>query len=91
MKYSIKDVAEAIGTSAETVRAGLIRGCFPFGTAFKKDGSKIYTYVLYPRKVEEYLGLGGDNTDKPDDCNSSERRCRYTVGKDGTVYYKSET
>lgn len=52
----IKDVADALSVSSETVRAGLQLGVYPFGTAFRQDGSKRYTYVLYPKKVREYVG-----------------------------------
>lgn len=54
---TIKEAAEIIGVSPLTIRIGLQRGLFPFGTAFKtKEGNKRYCYVLYPEKVREYLG-----------------------------------
>jgi DNA-binding transcriptional MerR regulator len=53
----VKDVAELLGVSEQTIRIGLQRGLFPFGVAFKRDeGNQHYTYILYPEKVKEYLG-----------------------------------
>ena len=55
----IKEVAELIGTTPQTLRIGLQKGIFPFGAAFKtKAESKNYTYVIYPEKVREYIGEG---------------------------------
>lgn len=56
MKVTIKDVAEQLGVSQQTVRTGLQLGLFPFGIAYKKDGAEHYTYIIYPEKVKEYLG-----------------------------------
>lgn len=54
---TIKEAAGIIGVSPLTIRIGLQRGLFPFGTAFKtKESNKRYCYVLYPEKVREYLG-----------------------------------
>lgn len=54
---TIKEAAGIIGVSPLTIRIGLQRGLFPFGTAFKtKENNKRYCYVLYPEKVREYLG-----------------------------------
>lgn len=54
---TIKEAAGIIGVSPLTIRIGLQRGLFPFGTAFKtREENKRYCYVLYPEKVREYLG-----------------------------------
>lgn len=53
----VKDVAELLGTTEQTVRVGLQQGVFPFGVAFKtKKANKNYTYVIYPEKVKQYAG-----------------------------------
>lgn len=53
----VKEAAELLGVSQMTIRIGLQKGMFPFGTAFKTDESrKNYTYVLYPEKVKEFIG-----------------------------------
>lgn len=57
MKVKINDIAKALGVSPETVRVGLQQNVYPFGCAFKKDGNQNYSYVLYPAKVKEYLGV----------------------------------
>ena len=56
MKYKVTDIAKALGVSPETVYMGLRLGVYPFGTAFKKEGKQSYTYVLYPKVVERYIG-----------------------------------
>lgn len=54
---TVKEVAEMLGTTELTVRVGLQKGVFPFGTAFKvKEGGKHYKYVFYPEKVREFCG-----------------------------------
>lgn len=57
MKKKIKpqDVADALGISVQAVRVGLQQGRFPFGTAIKTSEAK-FTYAIYPKKFEEYLG-----------------------------------
>lgn len=51
----IEKVARVLGCRSQTVRYGLKQGAFPFGTAVKCD--KEYSYILYPAKVKEYLGV----------------------------------
>lgn len=54
-KIKPKDVADALGISVQAVRIGLQQGKFPFGTAIKTSDSK-YTYAIYPKAFEEYVG-----------------------------------
>lgn len=54
-KIRPKDVADALGISVQAVRVGLQQGRFPFGTAIKTSETK-YTYAIYPRAFEEYVG-----------------------------------
>lgn len=53
---TIKEIARTLGKSEQTIRKGLQMGVYPFGTAFKLEGSTVYNYTLYPAKVEEYIG-----------------------------------
>lgn len=53
---NIKEVAQALGKSEHTIRVGLQRGIYPFGTAFKLEGSSTYNYTLYPEKIREFIG-----------------------------------
>jgi len=63
-KIKPKDVAEALGISVQAVRIGLQQGKFPFGTAIKTSEAK-FTYAIYPKAFEEYVGRmvkqGGNN------------------------------
>lgn len=49
-----KEICKALHISMDTLRMGLEQGRFPFGTAVKTD--KGYSYILYPKKVGEYVG-----------------------------------
>ena len=53
---NIKEIAKILGKSEHTIRKGLQIGAYPFGTAFKLDGSNSYNYTLYPEKVREFIG-----------------------------------
>ena len=63
-RIRIVDVADALGISVQAVRIGLQQGKFPFGTAIKTSEAK-YTYAIYPKAFEEYVGKvvnqGGNN------------------------------
>ena len=53
----VKDVAKLLGMTEQTVRIGLQQNMFPFGTAYKtRPTNKQYVYVIYERKVYEYIG-----------------------------------
>lgn len=55
---TVKEVAELLGKTQQTIRIGLQLGMFPFGTAFKTNPeNKSYTYVIYPEKVKQYIGV----------------------------------
>ena len=51
----INEVASLLGISSQTLRIGLQRGEFPFGSAIKTSSK--YTYVIYEKKLKEYLDL----------------------------------
>lgn len=52
-KLTINDVSSMLGISPQTLRLGLQRNEFPFGTAIKT--SNRYTYIIYDKKLKEYL------------------------------------
>lgn len=54
---TVQEAAELLGVTPLTVRIGLQKGAFPFGTAFKtSEDSKHYTYVIYPEIAKQYIG-----------------------------------
>ena len=55
---TVKEVAELLGKTQQTIRIGLQLGVLPFGTAYKTNPeNKSYTYVIFPEKVKEYIGV----------------------------------
>lgn len=50
---SIEETARMLGKSPQTIRLGLQRGLFPFGTAVKTSSK--YTYVIYEKKLKEFI------------------------------------
>lgn len=61
---NVTEVSEMLKVSPQTLRVMMQLGLCPFGTAFKKKGSKHWTYVLYPEKVNEYCGEMRDAAEK---------------------------
>lgn len=54
-KFTVNEIAARLGCSPQTVRLGLQRGEFPFGTAIKTSSK--YTYVIYGEKLKEYINI----------------------------------
>ena len=54
-KIKVNDVASLLGISPQSLRLGLQRNQFPFGTAIKT--SERYTYVIYEKKLKEFLDI----------------------------------
>lgn len=54
-KLTINYVAAKLGMSPQSVRLGLQRGELPFGSAIKTSSK--YTYIIYEKKLREYLDL----------------------------------
>ena len=52
-KLKVNDVAQMLGISPQSLRLGLQRDQFPFGVAIKT--SNRYTYVIYEKKLKEYI------------------------------------
>lgn len=53
-KLTTDDVARATGIDPLSLRIGLQRGLWPFGTAYKRPGSSRYTYIYYPAEVMKF-------------------------------------
>lgn len=62
----IEQVAQATGLSVQSVRLALQNG-WEIGTAIKLDDSRVYTYIPYPQKIRELLGIEIDVTGGKDD------------------------
>lgn len=52
---SVEETARLLNKSPQTIRIGLQRGVFPFGTAVKTSSK--HTYIIYRKKLEEYIDL----------------------------------
>ena len=59
---TIEKIAKAAGCETQTIRLLLQRKDCVFGTAIKREGSKHYTYILYPEKVKELFGVRMNDT-----------------------------
>ena len=67
---TIEKIAKAAGCETQTIRLLLQRKDCVFGTAIKREGSKHYTYILYPEKVKELFGVENDTTNYSGDIGS---------------------
>lgn len=54
-KLTTDDVARATGIDPLSLRIGLQRGLWPFGTAYKRPGSGQYTYEYDPTGVLKWI------------------------------------
>ena len=54
-KLTTDDVARATGIDPLSLRIGLQRGFWPFGVAYKRDGSSHYTYEYDPAAVLRWI------------------------------------
>ena len=54
-KLTTDDVARATGIDPLSLRIGLQRGIWPFGTAYKRPGSSQYTYEYDPAAVLRWI------------------------------------
>lgn len=55
-RITAEQIAPIMGRNPQAIRVGLQNGQYPFGTAYKKDGSTHYTYDIYPKKFYELYG-----------------------------------
>lgn len=53
-KIRPEDAARRLNRSAQDIRIGLQLGILPFGTAYKREGSSIYSYEIDPIRLEAY-------------------------------------
>lgn len=49
------EAGKELGMNAESVRAGLRQGRFPFGTAFQGKSGR-WNYLIIPNKFYEFIG-----------------------------------
>lgn len=54
-KLTVKQAADILNMDVQSLRVGIQKGAFPFGTAFKVG--KRFTYFINPKKFEEYTGV----------------------------------
>ena len=70
-------IAQAAGCDVQAIRLKMQQPDCVFGTAIKKKGSGIYTYIPYPQKVKELFGVDlheeiiGSGTGTDDKCEYS--------------------
>lgn len=69
-KLTTDDVARATGIDPLSLRIGLQRGLWPFGTAYKRPGSTQYTYEYDPTAVLRWVAdrkaiAGGGQHEEP--------------------------
>ena len=57
VKVKVSDIAQALGSSEETVRQLMLKGV-PWGEVLQREGSMTKTYLIYPGKAAEYFGEG---------------------------------
>ena len=53
-KIRPEDAGRRLGRSAQDIRIGIQNGLLPFGTAYKHEGSSVYTYEIDPIALEAY-------------------------------------
>lgn len=56
-KISVLEAAKILGVAPTTLREGLFKGKFPFGTGFYKEGSTTRTFIIYPKKFKEFVEM----------------------------------
>lgn len=63
---TIAEVAEAMHTDPQTIRVMIQQGIVPWGKAWKRPGSRRYSYIISPQGFYEATGvaLGGFEDDR---------------------------
>lgn len=56
-RMPVKIAAEALGMDPQTLRIMLQQGIVNFGSAFKRPGSRSYTYIISPKKFYDETGF----------------------------------
>ena len=64
-KLSVAEVAAVMHTDPQTIRVMLQQGIVPWGKAWKRPGSRHYSYLISPQGFYEATGvaLGGAEDD----------------------------
>jgi len=75
-KLTTDDVARATGIDPLSLRIGLQRGIWPFGTAYKRPGSTQYTYEYDPTGVLKWIAdrkaiASGGRREEPEPASGS--------------------
>lgn len=65
-RVPVKVAANALGMDAQTVRILLQQGLVPWGMAYKRHGSRQYSYLISPKKFYEETGFLYVGQDKGD-------------------------
>lgn len=62
---SVAEVAAVMHTDPQTIRVMLQQGIVPWGKAWKRPGSRHYSYLISPQRFYEATGvaLGGAEDD----------------------------
>ena len=71
--YTVKDIAQAMGITEQSVRLAARDGALPFMSAVKREGKQNYSYFIFDKKAEEYLNLKGAE-------NGDEKNSRHSTG-----------
>ena len=56
-RMPLKIAAKALAVDPQTLRIMLQQGIVNYGSAFKRPGSRTYTYVISPKKFYEETGF----------------------------------
>lgn len=57
IRVTVDRASKLLGISRLSIQCGLREGKLPFGTAWKNEGSSTFTYLIYPGKFAECLGI----------------------------------
>lgn len=56
-RLDISEVAEALSVDRQSVRLMIQGGVVPWGTCWKRPGSKRYSYIISPQKFYDETGI----------------------------------
>lgn len=62
----IDKVAAATGNAPQTIRYALQEELLDFGKAFRRPGSVNYTYIAFPQRIKEEIGIDINEDEKED-------------------------
>ena len=58
-RISVKDASKVLRMDCQTIRMLLRSGAVDWGLAFKRPGSRQYTYLIYSEKFKGVTGYDG--------------------------------